>query len=132
MITRLPGCIVEVIRHRKEFEVTVNLPKVKKKHVFSAYLAWLLLGLVGTHRFYLKRDSAWIMLLLFIVQLFVPLPFARYAGMVLTAWWLLDAFLIPGMVEHYNIYEYPGSPYKQDNRLPALTKDQYPSNQLDT
>lgn len=105
--------------------MAVNLPKVKKKDVLTAYLAWLLLGLVGTHRFYVKRHSGWSMLLLFLVWLFAPLPFDTFAAGALAVWWMIDAFLIPSMVEHYNIYDYPGSPYRLASQLPQPTKNQY-------
>ena len=66
-----------------------------------AYLLWAFLGGFGAHRFYLGRaGSAAIMLVLFILG-WVTL--AIFVGLFLLAavgiWMLVDAFLIPGMIE---------------------------------
>jgi len=95
-----------------------------KRRLSIAYLAWLIFGLFGAHRFYLKRwQSASVMLGLsigpyiasfiygFILGL-ADLPRGdNYAQSVTTAlchlglafWLLVDLFLIPGMVEEYNL-----------------------------
>ena len=73
----------------------------EKKSVLVAYLLWFFLSGLAAHRFYLgKTGSAVAMLLLFWggVALMVV-----YVGFLLVLvwgiWWLVDAFLIPGMVD---------------------------------
>jgi hypothetical protein len=62
---------------------------VKPKSTGLAYLVWLLLGLVGGHRYYLGRPkTAFLMTITF-------------GGVGL--WWLIDAFLIPGMIRQRNL-----------------------------
>lgn len=57
-----------------------------------AYLLWFFLGMFGAHRFYLGRPgTAFLMILAWLV--FV-LP-----GFI---WWIVDAFLIPGMIKRDN------------------------------
>lgn len=52
-----------------------------------AYLFWFFLGLVSAHRFYLGRPASAV---LQILSYFVLIGFA---------WWVVDAFLIPGMIQ---------------------------------
>lgn len=61
-----------------------------------AYLLWLFLGWLGAHRFYAgKTKSAVVqMLLSFTVVGFV---------LVTLWWWIIDAFLIPGMINERNL-----------------------------
>jgi len=58
------------------------------------YIFWWFLGVFGAHRFYTgKKGSA-------IAMLIISLTFF---GLAVTAiWWIVDAFLIPGMVREYN------------------------------
>jgi len=52
-----------------------------------AYLLWFFLGGLGGHRFYLGRPgTAILMIVLWILLIVTPI------------WWLIDAFLIPGMI----------------------------------
>ena len=72
----------------------------ESKSTVVTYLIWFFLGWFGGHRFYLgKTGSAATMLILTIVG-FVSL--AVFIGVFLLAavgiWVLIDAFLIPGMV----------------------------------
>ncbi|ANT59344.1 hypothetical protein AYJ57_02580 [Salipiger sp. CCB-MM3] len=64
------------------------------------YALWLFLGLLGIHRFYLGRTGSAVgMLLLNIVGAFtwmIGVGFVLY--FILGIWWLVDAFLIPGMI----------------------------------
>lgn len=54
----------------------------------ATWLLWFFLGIVGGHRFYLGRPgSALLMILAWCCFIF---PGAL--------WWLIDAFLIPGMI----------------------------------
>jgi len=64
------------------------------KSAAIAYILWFLLGLFGGHRFYLGRTgSAILMLILTLTGIGLPIT---------AIWWLIDAFLIPGMAQDYN------------------------------
>lgn len=52
----------------------------------AAYLLWFFLGWVSAHRFYLGRPGTAI---LQILSYFIIIGFV---------WWLIDVFLIPGMI----------------------------------
>ena len=86
----------------------------KKSHV-AAYLLWLLLGVMGAHRFYLQmRVSGFGMLCLACVAgvtfFFSDLLGAEDTVLIVTSatmlllvtWVLLDVFRIPGFVRDYN------------------------------
>lgn len=66
----------------------------QKKSVGAAYVLWFFFGLIGGHRFYAgKIGSAIAMLVLTITVI----------GVIVTGIWaLIDAFLIPGMIEKKN------------------------------
>ena len=69
-----------------------------------AYLIWVLTGAIGGHRFYLgKISSGLVMLLLFTVGL---ITLSAGVGAVILAvvwfWTLVDAVLIPDMVQQQN------------------------------
>ena len=51
-----------------------------------AYLFWFFIGILSAHRFYLNRKASAIVQILLILVV---------VGIV---WWVIDAFLIPGMV----------------------------------
>jgi TM2 domain-containing membrane protein YozV len=61
-----------------------------------AYLLWLFLGWLGVHRMYAGKTKSGIaqMLLSFTVVGFV---------LVTLWWWIIDAFLIPGMINERNL-----------------------------
>ena len=64
------------------------------RKVEIAYLFWLLAGLVGAHRFYMRRQgSAVAMLLLTIIIVGIPITII---------WWIIDAILIPSIVRELN------------------------------
>lgn len=64
------------------------------KDKLIAYLLWWFLGLFGAHRFYLGRTGSAVGMLILTITLI---------GMIATfIWWIVDAFLIPGMVTEYN------------------------------
>ena len=72
-----------------------------KKSVMVAYLLWFFLGGLGAHRFYLgKTGSAVVMLIMLVLGVILT---AVYIGLLvllaLGIWLLVDAFLIPGMIE---------------------------------
>lgn len=66
-----------------------------RKSTGVAYLLWLLLGWFGVHRIYSGKTGTGIAMLILAmtgVGLVVGIP-----------WWLVDAFLIPGMVRERNL-----------------------------
>ena len=74
-------------------------PGLRNGSVGVAYLLWFLLGLLGVHRFYLGRAGTGAAML--ILTLLGSLTVAIFIGVPLFVavgtWWLVDAFLIPGM-----------------------------------
>ena len=73
------------------------------KSTGAAYLLWFFLGGIGGHRFYLGRAGSGILMLILFVVGFVTLPIG-IGGIVLVVlgvWALVDAFLIPGMIQHH-------------------------------
>lgn len=70
------------------------------KSIGVAYALWFFLGLVGAHRFYLGRKGTGIAMLAMTV---VGILSAPAGGTVLIGavaiWAIVDAFLIPGMVQ---------------------------------
>lgn len=69
-----------------------------RKSTGAAYVIWFFLGILGGHRFYLGRNgSACVMLVLWLigwVTFFIP-------WIVTGIWCLVDAFLIPGMIQEH-------------------------------
>lgn len=76
-----------------------------KKSLLVAYLLWWFLGLLGAHRLYLGRIASGIlMLLVSVVSWVLTFVLVGFIGVALIAvWWLIDAFLIPGMVRRDNL-----------------------------
>jgi TM2 domain-containing membrane protein YozV len=66
-----------------------------------AYLLWFFLGALGAHRFYLGRTGTGIaQLLLFIFGwMTIMIGVGAFLLLALGIWVLVDAFLIPGMVQ---------------------------------
>jgi TM2 domain-containing membrane protein YozV len=60
------------------------------KNVLVAYLLWFFLGVFSAHRFYLGRPGTAILQIL------------SYFILVGFVWWVIDFFLIPGMVREEN------------------------------
>lgn len=73
------------------------------KSTGAAYLLWLFFGLIGGHRFYLGHiGSGLLMLFLFVVGwLTIAVAAGALALIPLVIWVLIDAFLIPGMVQKH-------------------------------
>lgn len=60
-----------------------------------AFALWFFFGIIGAHRFYLKRTMSAILMLVLTCTVF---------GIVITGiWWVVDAFLIIGMTKEYNL-----------------------------
>ena len=86
-----------------------------------AYLLWFFLGGVGAHRFYLGRSGSGVAMLVlfvlgwatiaFVVGIFLLIP--------LGIWMLVDAFLIPGMVDGLR----QGTRQRATNELLAMGAD---------
>ena len=62
---------------------------MQERSVAVAYLLWFFLGLFGVHRFYLGKTVTGIIWFC--------------TGGLFVIGWLADLFLIPGMVETYNL-----------------------------
>lgn len=60
------------------------------KNVVVAYLLWLFLGVFSAHRFYLGKPGTAILQML------------TYFILIGFVWWVIDLFLIPGMVREKN------------------------------
>ncbi len=75
-----------------------------KKSSGISYLLWFFLGGFGAHRFYLGRTgSAIAMLAIYIVSWILTFVAIGAIGLIVIAiWWIVDAFLIPGMVRKNN------------------------------
>ena len=75
-----------------------------KKQALIAYVLWFFVGIFGGHRFYLGRtSSALIMLVGTILSFILTFVLIGFLGFfIIGVWALVDAFLIPGMVEQYN------------------------------
>ncbi len=73
----------------------------EKKSVGVAYVLWLLVGGFGAHRFYLgKTGSAIAILAMWLIGwLTVAILIGIIPLSIVGIWLLVDAFLIPGMVE---------------------------------
>jgi len=61
----------------------------------KAYLLWLLFGWLGVHRFYAGKTGSGL------AQLLLSLSVIGLGATIL--WWLVDAFLIPGMINEHNL-----------------------------
>ena len=75
-----------------------------KKSALIAYLLWFFLGGVGVHRFYLGRTGSGIAMaiisMLSWITVYIGIGFIGLA--VIGLWWLVDAFLIPGIATRAN------------------------------
>ena len=98
--------------------------RAKTKSMTTAYLLWLLLGIVGAHRFYLRRNEwGWIMIAfviapvilylgLMLLDVLVPplgnelLPYVKVLSVLIWLFplvrWLADVIRIPTLVREYN------------------------------
>ena len=91
------------------------------KSLITAYLLWLFLAGIGAHRFYLNRPLSGLSLactnvlgIAFLVfGVLQELPEYRVVGsamaMAVLAWWIVDAFFIPGIVRQLSEADRPSS-----------------------
>lgn len=75
------------------------------KSKLIAYLLWFFLGTFGIHRLYCGR------VLSGLIMAFLTIMSIMTLGMSLTwvivcFWWFIDMFLIPGMVNSYNMHNF--------------------------
>lgn len=76
----------------------------EKKSTGITYLLWFFLGGFGAHRFYLGRTgSAIAMLVITIVSWILTFVAIGAVGLIVIGiWWIVDAFLIPGIAREHN------------------------------
>jgi TM2 domain-containing membrane protein YozV len=68
--------------------------KSQGKNMVVAYILWYFLGIVGGHRFYMKKTGT------AVAQLIISIT---VIGMVVTfIWWVIDAFLLHTWVKEHN------------------------------
>jgi len=75
-----------------------------KKSNGVAYLLWFFLGGLGVHRFYLGQTGSGAAMAILCVASWITTPIViGFFGLgILGIWWLVDAFLIPGIVTRVN------------------------------
>ena len=74
--------------------------QAQKKSAGVSYLLWFFVGSFGAHRFYLGQTGTAVAQLLLLFLGWIPLFIGWFA---LGIWLLVDAFLIPGMIEQQNM-----------------------------
>jgi TM2 domain-containing membrane protein YozV len=96
---------VDVDRQHTEIMRTQMVYDANRKSVGAAYLLWFFLGGFGAHRFYLGHIvSGAIQLVLFVLGwMTVWIVIGAVPLTVVGIWWLVDAFLIPGMARGHNL-----------------------------
>jgi TM2 domain-containing membrane protein YozV len=79
--------------------------EASRKSAGVAYLLWFFLGGTGAHRFYLGQSGTGACQLIFLVVGIVTsiLVVGMFLLIALGIWVLVDAFLIPGLVQDYNL-----------------------------
>ena len=94
---------IETAGVSRDAQVAMQYDANKKSGVV-AYLLWFFLGGFGAHRFYLgSKGPAIAQLVITLVSLVLTLVFIGIVGLVVVGIWVLvDAFLIPGMLQDYN------------------------------
>lgn len=77
----------------------------KKKSTGVAYLLWLILGGIGAHRFYAGNiGTGWAYVILQIIGwVTVSAGIGAFCFIIIGVWWLIDAFLLPGMIRQKNL-----------------------------
>ncbi len=87
----------------RDAQVSMQYDANKKSGVV-AYLLWFFLGGFGAHRFYLgSTGPAIAQLIITIVSILLLVVAIGALGFIVVGIWVLvDAFLIPGMIQDYN------------------------------
>ena len=75
-----------------------------KKSTGIAYLLWFFLGWVGVHRFYLGQTGSGVAMAIISVISWITVfvGIGLIGWLVIGIWWLVDAFLIPGIATRVN------------------------------
>ncbi len=75
-----------------------------KKSTGIAYLLWFFLGWVGVHRFYLGQTGSGVAMAIISVISWITVfvGIGLLGWIVIGIWWLVDAFLIPGIATRVN------------------------------
>ncbi len=75
-----------------------------KKHMVLAYVLWFFLGAFGAHRMYINRTMSGIIMAILTVISWITLYIiiGGFGLIIVTIWWVIDAFLIMGWVERHN------------------------------
>lgn len=71
-----------------------------KKSQGVTYLLWLILGGIGAHRYYIGRTATGVVYTVLWLSGFL---LALIPWIAVGIWWIIDAFLIPGMVREKNM-----------------------------
>ena len=82
----------------------MQLMQIAGKNTLVAYLLWFFTAGIGGHRFYLGRYASWgVWVASFYVSLILCVVLIGFVGLfALLVWWIIDAFLIPKIVEEHN------------------------------
>jgi TM2 domain-containing membrane protein YozV len=75
-----------------------------KKSAGIAYLLWFFIGGLGVHRFYLGQTGTGITMAIIMLAscLTAVVGIGLIGFAVIGVWWLVDAFLIPGIATRVN------------------------------
>lgn len=88
-----------------QLAVLASETQKRSKNIWIAYVLWFFFGGLGGHRYYLNRVPSAIFMTALLVAGLLMLPLFGF-GFVLLAplaiWAVIDAFLIPGMVNRFN------------------------------
>jgi TM2 domain-containing membrane protein YozV len=77
----------------------------RKKSRLISYALWFFFGVFGAHRFYLGRNgsAAGLLALTVVGALLTITGVGMLVFVPVAIWWLIDAVLIPGMVQEQNL-----------------------------
>jgi hypothetical protein len=94
-------------------EVLSDLYRYPRRKPVVAFILWLALGWMGGHRFYMGRTGTALLMMF------------TFGGMMV--WWVVDGFLLRGMVRDYNadqaLREQVRQPPRELDFMPPLSRD---------